>query len=303
MSSPSARAEARRKAILGRGSDRLARLTTSARGEDATAYIQTDVPVRSGATPGLTAFTGEETPPPPPASLPTAAQAPRVSPPPPFFTAGGQPDPSALSDEQQRQLMQALMGASPGPSTFTPPQPPTDDPLSSIMAQLAQAKQGPGAGAPAAMASPQPPSRLQKLLPLLHMVCMWFLLAFFVLWKEPQIYAEQTGAVEASAWKRWQTLAQRRPDEVGWGVQLAPFFWAFMTLQIMLHSIRIFTGHAQVQPPKLLAIALPHLPPPFPALVMNALQYLQLGGVFLDDIAAIVFGIGMLVLVASWLNA
>ena len=34
MSSPSARAEARRKAILARGSDRLSKLTSSARGDD-----------------------------------------------------------------------------------------------------------------------------------------------------------------------------------------------------------------------------------------------------------------------------
>jgi hypothetical protein len=34
-----ARAEARRKAILSRGTDRLAKLTTSARGEDAPAYL------------------------------------------------------------------------------------------------------------------------------------------------------------------------------------------------------------------------------------------------------------------------
>jgi len=34
-----ARAEARRKAILSRGTDRLAKLTTSARGEDAPAYM------------------------------------------------------------------------------------------------------------------------------------------------------------------------------------------------------------------------------------------------------------------------
>ena len=40
MSSPTARAEARRKAILSRGGDRLAKLTTSARGEDAPAYFQ-----------------------------------------------------------------------------------------------------------------------------------------------------------------------------------------------------------------------------------------------------------------------
>jgi hypothetical protein len=35
MSTAAAKAEARRKAILARGNDRLAKLTTSARGEDA----------------------------------------------------------------------------------------------------------------------------------------------------------------------------------------------------------------------------------------------------------------------------
>jgi hypothetical protein len=39
MSSPAARAEARRKAILSRGTDRLAKLATSARGPEASAYV------------------------------------------------------------------------------------------------------------------------------------------------------------------------------------------------------------------------------------------------------------------------
>jgi len=39
-----ARAEARRKAILSRGTDRLAKLTSSARGEDAPAYLHDGLP-------------------------------------------------------------------------------------------------------------------------------------------------------------------------------------------------------------------------------------------------------------------
>lgn len=220
-------------------------------------HPRVDVPVR-GAASGLGAFTGEETPPPP---SPTA-ELPRASPPPPFFTAGGQPDPSTWTEEHQRQFMQALMGAT-SPSPFTLPHPPADGPLTTVMTQLAQANQGqgPAAGkAPAPAAPPQPPSFLQNLLPLVHMLCMWTLLAFFVFWKEPQVFAEKTGSAENSLWERWQTLAQRRPDAGWWGVQLAvsryqslwklnslndqkPFFWTFMTLQIMLHSIRIFSGY------------------------------------------------------------
>ena len=40
MADAKARAEARRKAILARGGDRLARITTSARGEDGAAYMK-----------------------------------------------------------------------------------------------------------------------------------------------------------------------------------------------------------------------------------------------------------------------
>ena len=39
MSDAKARAEARRKAILARGGDRLARITTSARGEEGASYM------------------------------------------------------------------------------------------------------------------------------------------------------------------------------------------------------------------------------------------------------------------------
>ena len=50
----------------------------------------------------------------------------------------------------------------------------------------------------------------------------------------------------------------------------------------------------------LLAFALPHLPPPLPALITNGLKYLQIGGVFLDDISALLVGVGLLVWVAGW---
>lgn len=238
MSSPAARAEARRKAILGRGGDRLAKLTTSARGEDAPAY---------------TGSAGDVPPPPPPKDTP------RPSP---------SPEPSVWSEDQQRQFMQALMGGavnpapafqSPPPSFATPP--PADDPFATMMAQLSRMNpaQG-GAAADKAPAPPKPPTRLQKWMPLLHLVCMWCLLAFFVLWKEPQVFVEKTaGAVEVALWRRWPKLVTQGTLGGAWGVQVVvsglglsdveiahvsqSFFWAFMTLQVMLHSLRIFSGH------------------------------------------------------------
>ncbi|KIJ58723.1 hypothetical protein HYDPIDRAFT_32194 [Hydnomerulius pinastri MD-312] len=317
MSSPSARAEARRKAILGRGGDRLAKLTTSARGEDAPAYRQDDAPMR-GAAAGLSAFVGEETDMPPPP--PPPKEAPRASPPPYAFASASQPDPSAWSQEQQMQFMQALMGGALNPPAFPQSQPqlsapptvgsragslPPDDPFASMMAQLQQmdpSRGGAAGKAPAAPAAPKPATRFQKLMPLIHVVCMWCLLAFFVLWKEPQIFVEKTaGAVEVVFWKRWPKLALQGTDEGGWGVQVVPFFWAFMTLQVMLHSMRIFSGRDEVRPPALLAFALPHLPSPFPSLITNGLRYFRMGGVFLDDLAAIVFGLGIVIAIASCL--
>lgn len=321
MSSPSAaRAEARRKAILGRGSDRLAKLTTSARGEEATSYIQTDVPLRAGASTDLASFTGEETP-----SMPHV-DVPRTSPLPPSVSSAAasasvptdRRAPSTWTDDQQRQFLEALMGGGGAPPTpfSLPPesQPPTDtNPMNAFLAQLALANQAQGQGySPASAAPGKPPlaaaspTRIQKLIPLIHALCLWCLLAFFVLWREPKVYAEKTGLHEGETtiWRRWQMLGYRRAeDESGWGVQLVPFFWALMTLEIMLHSVRIFTGHVQINPPQLLALAINHLPSPIPSLIMDVLRYLQMVNAFVDDIALSVFGIGVVVVAAGWVTS
>ncbi|KAG9310382.1 hypothetical protein JVU11DRAFT_9517 [Chiua virens] len=258
---------------------------------------------------GTAAFVGEETnmPPPPPPPKDT----PRPSPPPPAFNAPA--DPSVWSEEHQRQFMQALMGGAlnpaAAPSQPSPPPPsavpPGEDPLANMMAQLAKMSPpqggGPAGKVPVPPASPKPPTHLQKWMPLLHLVCMWSLLAFFVLWKEPQVFVEKTaGAVDVAFWKRWPKLVTQGTLEGVWGVQVVPFFWAFMTLQVMLHSLRIFSGHDEVRPPALVSLALPHLPSPLPSLIMHTLRYFRMGGAFLNDIAAIVFGIGVIILVTSW---
>ena len=58
-----------------------------------------------------------------------------------------------------------------------------------------------------------------------------------------------------------------------------------------------------VQPPMLIAFALPHLPPTVSSLVMTTLKYLQLGSLFLDDLSGLVVGLGFIVSFSRWLAA
>jgi len=326
--SAASRAEARRKAILSRGTDRLAKLTTSARGEDAPAYMHDGIhPNRRNAS--IASNARSFVPDPPLPNLSTdrlvgegAAVQSVAGRPPPRLVAEppAPPDPSVWSPEQQQQFLQAMMGGVPQNQSQGPPLSFTNSNIDNIGGPLPQGSeltsllssfsQFPGAVPDPATKSgatntygkaPAPPTRLQKILPLIHLLSVWCLLAYFVLWREPQAFREGTaGVVEEDWWVRWAKLAWRNAGDVGWGVQAVPFFWAFTTLQIVLHSMRIFSGFDKIQPPMLISLALPHLPPALSTVILAGLTYLQIGGVFLDDIAGIVVGFGFIVAVSSW---
>lgn len=51
----------------------------------------------------------------------------------------------------------------------------------------------------------------------------------------------------------------------------------------------------------LVAVVLPHLPPPFPSIILNVLKYFQIAGLFLDDVAGLIVGVGVIVFIAGWL--
>ncbi|KAI0757546.1 hypothetical protein C8Q80DRAFT_1092190 [Daedaleopsis nitida] len=338
MADAKARAEARRKAILARGGDRLAKITTSGRGEEGAAYMR-DSAYLASPMPNrdLSNFVGETSDmPTPPASMPGTRNASGAHP--SSFSAAGlgaaAPDPSVWSEEQQQQFMNALMGAAAsgnfpgagpeqprsrlasassstaapsstaGSSTAAPPS--VDDPMAALMSALQQGGGGappgfqfPGAGVAPAQAAPKRKTVLQKLMPIVHIVCAWALLAYFVIRREPEVHEAQThGAVSEGVWRRWAELSWKAPED-SWSVQTVPFFWAFTTLALVLHTWRIFTRLDPIQPPMLLALALPHLPPPLPAIVTNGLKYLQIGGVFFDDISALIVGTGFLIWLAN----
>jgi len=150
------------------------------------------------------------------------------------------------------------------------------------------------------------PTKLQRLMPFVHLMMMWCLLGYFVVWEEPRVYKERQLGGEFGIWRRWAELHMKGPVGITahmLQIQIVPFFWAFTTLQIVLHSVRIFSGFDTVQPPMLIAFALPHLPPTVSSIVMTTLKYLQLGSLFLDDLSGIVVGLGFVVLFSRWLAA
>ncbi|KAJ3551164.1 hypothetical protein NM688_g4873 [Phlebia brevispora] len=153
---------------------------------------------------------------------------------------------------------------------------------------------------PAQSAPPAQKTLLQKVLPLIHVVAAWLLLAYFVFWKEPETFSERAYGVVGSEnrWSRWAELSRRKPDET-WGVQFVPFFWAFTTLTLVLHTWRIFQGLDPVRPPMILSLALQYMPPSLSSLILNIMKYLQIGNVFIDDVAALIFGMGVLIWLAS----
>jgi len=228
------------------------------------------------------------------------------------------PDPSVWPQEQQKQFLDSLMGGGPMQSQGQIPPfmnrniddggdslPPGSE-LASILSSFSQFPSAapdsatkPGLTNPSGKSSAAP-TRLQKMMPLIHLVCVWSLLAYFVLWKEPQLLGEKNGVADEDRWLPWAELAWRKASEHSWGAQVVPFFWAFTTLQIVLHSMRIFSGFDDIQPPMLVSLALPHLPPPLPAIIIVGITYLQVGGVLLDDIAGLVVGMGLIVGISSW---
>lgn len=322
MSSAAERAKARRAALLNRGSDRLAKLTTSARGGEDTTYLQHDRPLGPSLgpslAPSLTNFLGEDsgasTPVPPstpqrrplraesasPAHLhaPSAASTgytrsasmppssslaalAAASPPPPNFEdfASGLPPGMALPP----LFEQILAGAGAGGGG------PGDNPFAALfpqgMPQMPQDGQTPAPQAPRAR------TFSQRLLGLLRLVAVLLLVGWAVYWQR----------LHSASWEQraraWGDLNQRRDNRE---VLMLPtmFFWTFLALLIGQHAFRILDDNEPVALPTLVSFALPHLPSPLPAIIVNGARYYNLLSLVLDDIAVLVFALGVVI----WYN-
>jgi len=207
-----------------------------------------------------------------------------------------------------QQGPESLPGLSPiGVEAVDPTLPPMDNPFAAMLfpQQGIGAGMGMGNGSGKALAQDvAPPTKLQRLMPFVHLGMMWCLLAYFIVWEEPRVYKERQLGEEFGIWRRWAELHMKGPIGITMHmlqIQIVPFFWAFATLQIVLHSARIFSGFDTVQPPMLIALALPHLPPIVSSTIMTTLKYLQLGSLFLDDLSGLIVGLGFMVLLSRWL--
>lgn len=156
------------------------------------------------------------------------------------------PDPSVWSEAQQQQLMQAIMGNMAGMPGLAgnsgqqaigsdPATMPLDNPLAAML-MGGQPQAGQSGGVPPFMppgmnlgkapaSAPRPKSRLQKMLPLVHLVALWSLLAYFVIYVEPRAHGALVDDSSFGGWSgiltRWAELAKRRPQEQmiqGWSV-------------------------------------------------------------------------------------
>jgi len=192
------------------------------------------------------------------------------------------------------------------PGTNSPSGAPATDPFSAMMAQLASGQQlgsgvggmppmppgfPPGMGMSQAVAVARKRTRLEKLWPLLHVVSILCLLAYFVMGYEPALFGE-------GHWARWASLVRSKSDEAG--VHPVPLFYAFTTLEIVLHSVRAYI-EPQAQPRSgLIGMVIANLPPPFPGLIATGSKYLAMGGAVVDDLSVLLFGVGMVVWYSGW---
>ena len=73
-------------------------------------------------------------------------------------------------------------------------------------------------------AAPKPRSKLQKLLPLIHVILVWCLFAFFVAWREPTVQGENSPwqGEESSFWARWARLSPQSIRTQGETRQVQP---------------------------------------------------------------------------------
>lgn len=200
-----------------------------------------------------------------------SARSSSVSPAPPQNPTGQMP--ARMQQDFFQALMQSGLAGTPPvaqlPDIDTAQNPmlqdPSADPFAQMLAQLTRQMPQEGLGPNVAnaqgvaMDTARPKTKLEKIMPLIHLLSAWSLLAYFAVFKEPEVYQSKVHAQpEHVWWKRWAELGWRN-SSVGLGLESVvsiarnrliflltihpkpSFLWAFITLLLVLHSMRIVT--------------------------------------------------------------
>ncbi|CAD6588564.1 MAG: hypothetical protein TREMPRED_005098 [Tremellales sp. Tagirdzhanova-0007] len=320
------RAAARKAKILARGNNGLAKLAQTARGDEAdTLYAQDDVrSSQPSSSPAPTSRT------------PTPASTNNSHP----ISPQTRPNPQIPQDQQamsaQVEAMMSMFGGGTGAGTGGMPD------IQRLMAQMMGADPSgtgqnllgdlddpaglgnfgngqppknpfdfPGAAFPSFSGLPtKKKSRVERYFPLIHAVFVIILLVFVVAWWEPRLRsAKWTDRVLEQAWtERWALLAGRRgmwramKQDLSGGVQALPVFWAFTTLELILQTTRFFILNSPPPPHSLISTFLPVLPPAIARPLVTGSRYLTIIAQTYKDGCMLVFGLGMVAVLAEWLS-
>ena len=92
--------------------------------------------------------------------------------------------------------------------------PPVDDPLSVWLSSFTQSQDGMNTSEKDQVQAP-PSTRWQSILPLVHLVIVWALVAYFVLREKTPVFNEKTHGVVSNdiQWRRWAELCCRNLDD------------------------------------------------------------------------------------------
>ncbi|GAA5823801.1 hypothetical protein JCM11251_003298 [Rhodosporidiobolus azoricus] len=317
LSPAAARAAARREKLLAKGKDRLDKITGTVKGEGRFVNESAGIPPRAPAAATTAA-------PPAPKSLADVntdddpAEIDLASNPLSLLTGAG----GAGAAQNPFAAFGGGEGGAPGGDMF-----------SQMMAQMAQQAGGAGGegaanpfaanaggagGAPMAnpFLQPPPPPRtfLDRVFPLIHLLAMVGLAVYAVVFLEPARRITEygwTGTDSGIDWSAWGALLSVKPKDYGAAAhavgfrQLAevPLLWLFISIELVLQTSRLFLVRNRPSPPGLLSSVLPLLSqfsPQLGMLIQTGFKYLDLFSTCLNDLAVLIFCIGMVVIVGRY---
>ncbi|ORX33504.1 hypothetical protein BD324DRAFT_684210 [Kockovaella imperatae] len=150
-------------------------------------------------------------------------------------------------------------------------------------------------------------SKSQRYFPLIHAGLMLLLGLFTVIWWEPSLRgARLAGKIDPWWARRWAGLAGRagvvdglREGLLG-GVEVLPLFWAFTTVQLILHTTRIMILKSPPPPHSLISTFLPLMPPAISRPLITGSRYVSLLSQLYKDGALLIFIIGMTTVLGQW---